>query len=64
MCRREAVLPIEVIDSSVPRGRFRSELFDFDGTLSLVREGADAIVPEFREHRKLVSYLWGEAEEV
>jgi phosphoglycolate phosphatase-like HAD superfamily hydrolase len=30
---------IEVINPSMPRGRFRSVLFDFDGTLSLIREG-------------------------
>ncbi len=30
---------IEVLRPSLPRGRFRSVLFDFDGTLSLLREG-------------------------
>jgi phosphoglycolate phosphatase-like HAD superfamily hydrolase len=30
---------IEVLRPDLPRGRFRSVLFDFDGTLSLVREG-------------------------
>lgn len=30
---------IELINASFPRGRFRSVLFDFDGTLSLIREG-------------------------
>src|SRR5262245_42161457 len=30
---------IEVLRPDVPRGRFRSVLFDFDGTLSLIREG-------------------------
>jgi phosphoglycolate phosphatase len=30
---------IEVINPGLPRGRFRSVLFDFDGTLSLIREG-------------------------
>lgn len=30
---------IEVIRHDLPRGRFRSVLFDFDGTLSLIREG-------------------------
>jgi phosphoglycolate phosphatase-like HAD superfamily hydrolase len=29
----------EVINANLPRGRFRSVLFDFDGTLSLIREG-------------------------
>src|SRR5260370_22468759 len=30
---------IEIIHPDVPRGRFHSVLFDFDGTLSLIREG-------------------------
>ncbi len=30
---------IEVVNPAIPRGRFRSVLFDFDGTLSLIREG-------------------------
>jgi phosphoglycolate phosphatase len=30
---------IEVLNPDLPRGRFRSALFDFDGTLSLIREG-------------------------
>ena len=30
---------IEIVHSDFPRGRFRSVLFDFDGTLSLIREG-------------------------
>jgi phosphoglycolate phosphatase len=30
---------LEVVNPSLPRGRFRSVLFDFDGTLSLIREG-------------------------
>jgi phosphoglycolate phosphatase-like HAD superfamily hydrolase len=30
---------IEVVRHDLPRGRFRSALFDFDGTLSLIREG-------------------------
>src|SRR5213079_2465276 len=30
---------IEVVHPNIPRGRFRSVLFDFDGTLSLIREG-------------------------
>jgi phosphoglycolate phosphatase len=32
-------LPFEVLNPSVRRGRFRAALFDFDGTLSLIREG-------------------------
>lgn len=30
---------IEILRNDLPRGRFRSVLFDFDGTLSLIREG-------------------------
>lgn len=30
---------LEIIHSDIPRGGFRSVLFDFDGTLSLIREG-------------------------
>src|ERR1051325_4565435 len=30
---------IEVLRDGLPRGTFRSALFDFDGTLSLIREG-------------------------
>jgi phosphoglycolate phosphatase len=30
---------IEILRPNLPRGQFRSALFDFDGTLSLIREG-------------------------
>jgi phosphoglycolate phosphatase-like HAD superfamily hydrolase len=30
---------MEIVNSQLPRGCFRSVLFDFDGTLSLIREG-------------------------
>src|SRR5579864_3510479 len=30
---------IEILNPDLPRGRFRFVLFDFDGTLSLIREG-------------------------
>src|SRR5437763_860733 len=30
---------IEIVRPDLPRGRFRFVLFDFDGTLSLIREG-------------------------
>src|SRR5260370_13043349 len=37
---------IEVLRPGLPRGRFRSVLFDFDGTLSLIREGwPDVMIP-------------------
>jgi phosphoglycolate phosphatase len=32
-------LEIEILRPNLPRGQFRSALFDFDGTLSLIREG-------------------------
>src|SRR5215468_4332672 len=42
---------IEVINPDLPRGRFRSVLFDFDGTLSLIREGwPDVMIPMMVEH--------------
>src|SRR6516162_3661118 len=30
---------LEILNPDIPRGRFRFVLFDFDGTLSLIREG-------------------------
>ena len=39
MCAAPAGDEIEVLRPGLPRGRFRSVLFDFDGTLSLIREG-------------------------
>ncbi|MCX8038868.1 MAG: HAD family hydrolase [Candidatus Sumerlaeia bacterium] len=37
---------IEIINPALPRGQFRSVLFDFDGTLSLIREGwPDVMIP-------------------
>jgi phosphoglycolate phosphatase-like HAD superfamily hydrolase len=37
---------IEILNPELPRGRFRSVLFDFDGTLSLIREGwPDVMIP-------------------
>jgi phosphoglycolate phosphatase len=32
-------MDIEILRSDLPRGRFKAVLFDFDGTLSLLREG-------------------------
>ena len=32
-------VPFEIIRPDIPRGAFKSVLFDFDGTLSLIREG-------------------------
>lgn len=37
---------IEIIDAAVERGRIRHALFDFDGTISLIRQGwQDVMVP-------------------
>jgi phosphoglycolate phosphatase-like HAD superfamily hydrolase len=37
---------IEIVNPDTERGRFRSVLFDFDGTLSLIREGwPDVMIP-------------------
>lgn len=41
---------IEVIHDDVKRGRFKSAIFDFDGTLSLIREGWQGVmIPYFVE---------------
>lgn len=37
-------MPWEVVNPHVRRGRFRAAVFDFDGTLSLVREGWSAVM--------------------
>jgi phosphoglycolate phosphatase len=42
----EVAHPIEVLRADLPRGRFRAVLFDFDGTLSLLREGWPAVMSE------------------
>ena len=39
---------LEIIRNEIKRGSFKSALFDFDGTLSLIREGwVDVMVPYF-----------------
>ena len=39
---------IEIINSEIPRGKIRHALFDFDGTISLIREGwQDVMLPMF-----------------
>lgn len=41
---------IEIINPDFPRGAFRHALFDFDGTLSLIREGwQDVMIPMMLE---------------
>ena len=38
---------IEIINPNIIRGRIRHALFDFDGTLSLIREGwQDVMIPQ------------------
>jgi len=45
---------IEIVNPRVPRGRFRSVLFDFDGTLSLIREGwPQVMIPMMVEELRL-----------
>ena len=36
--------PIEIVNQSIPRGHVRHALFDFDGTLSLIREGWQGVM--------------------
>jgi phosphoglycolate phosphatase len=38
------VTDIEIVRSDIPRGQYRFVIFDFDGTLSLIREGWPAIM--------------------
>lgn len=37
-------LPFELINPSIPRGRIKFSIFDFDGTISLIREGWQQIM--------------------
>src|SRR5581483_8035893 len=54
---------IEIIHGDIPRGRFRSVLFDFDGTLSLIREGwPQVMVPMMVEVLKATSTSESESE--
>jgi phosphoglycolate phosphatase len=42
---------IEVIHADFPRGKIKAALFDFDGTLSLIREGwPEVMIPMMVEH--------------
>jgi phosphoglycolate phosphatase len=36
--------PIEIVNHGIPRGHIRHALFDFDGTLSLIREGWQGVM--------------------
>ena len=45
-----AAWSIEVVHAEAPRGSFRFALFDFDGTISLIREGwQEIMIPYFTE---------------
>lgn len=55
-------LDIEVRNPDIPRGRMRFALFDFDGTISLIRAGwQDVMIPMLVE--KLTALNTGEPEE-
>jgi len=44
---------IEIVNNQARKGRFKSALFDFDGTVSLIREGwRDVMIPYFVEELK------------
>jgi phosphoglycolate phosphatase-like HAD superfamily hydrolase len=54
---------IEVLRLDLPRGRFRSALFDFDGTLSLLREGwPQVMIPMMVDVLRATGTAEGEAE--
>jgi phosphoglycolate phosphatase-like HAD superfamily hydrolase len=54
---------IEILNPNLPRGRFRSVLFDFDGTLSLIREGwPQVMIPMMVEVLKETGTKESEAE--
>jgi phosphoglycolate phosphatase len=54
---------IEVLNPDLPRGRFRSVLFDFDGTLSLIREGwPQVMIPMMVEELRRTGTKESEAE--
>ena len=46
-CRYVTGTRIEVVNPDAPRGRVRFALFDFDGTLSLIREGWQGVMIPF-----------------
>ena len=46
MIPKSEVREIEIVRADSPRGRFRAGVFDFDGTLSLLREGWPAVMTE------------------
>jgi len=36
--------PVEIVNPAAPRGRFRHALFDFDGTISVIRQGWEHVM--------------------
>jgi phosphoglycolate phosphatase len=47
-CKESFKWKIEIIKSNTKRGSFKSALFDFDGTISLIRQGwRDVMIPYF-----------------
>jgi phosphoglycolate phosphatase-like HAD superfamily hydrolase len=56
-------LDLEIVHPHLPRGRFRFVLFDFDGTLSLIREGwPEVMIPMMVEVLKQTGTSESEAE--
>src|SRR5436190_4111459 len=54
---------VEVLRPDLPRGGFRSVLFDFDGTLSLIREGwPQVMIPMMVDVLQRTGTLESEAE--
>lgn len=54
---------IEILNPNIPRGRIRHVLFDFDGTLSLIREGwQDVMLPMMLEYLAATGTTEDEAE--
>jgi phosphoglycolate phosphatase-like HAD superfamily hydrolase len=50
MAKNETPWSIEIVNPKAPRGFFRFAVFDFDGTISLIREGWQQImIPYFTE---------------
>ena len=57
-------LPFEILNPKLRRGSFRAVIFDFDGTLSLLREGWPRVmVGMMMEHLHSMSLVAGNADE-
>jgi phosphoglycolate phosphatase-like HAD superfamily hydrolase len=55
-------MPAEILNPAVRRGPFRAVLFDFDGTLSLIREGWPRVMTDMMADRLRAQSLVAEAE--